>query len=731
MMEKKLYRNSLSNTIIISANLAKEILPKLFRPGLSLYISVALFLIVASSCKQNIVERKVAITAEEILPRPEWVSEYPMVFVGNWDAMPIFRRRVGGIPVWQEESYYIDHTEETVKKFKDMGVTMVILHFYKGFGIEAEKEHMEDSKKLASLCKKYGLKVGVYVGSTIGYETFLVERPDSKEWFVPDYLGQPVIYGNQTFRKRVYFMHPGYIEYIKRVLRIAIEDLNVDLIHFDNTSMQAEPVIFYHPLAVENFRTYLKNKYSPEMLKKRFGFSDVSYFEPPKYNHPLSTIDDPLFQEWADFRCQQLADYYGIMGRYIRGLNPEVAIVNNPHTGLSGQNTLWGQGVDYPRLSSHTDFIWTEEGNKARVNDEGVLISKIRTYKMARTLNNRVFTYTSDSKLEMAEAMAYNQQGIGMVGGLKEMESAPLIGAYELPEDQRSYIKFFHKNFEYYHNIYNVADVAVLHSFATMAYNNDLPYQSAFLFEQALIQEKIPFDIIFDDNLKDLSKYKVLVLADQECLSDGKLDLIRSFVNQGGGLVATENTSLYTEWRQRKSDFGLKYLFQVKAPEWQGRNSKEHILEIPIKKNNIGKGRVVYIPGIQPSIPKPPGVAMTSQYWKLPVNWKELIETVQWASVNNLSLSIEAPITVTMELTHKEDKNSLILHLVNFDHKNSSVQNIKVDVLVPEGKKVTQIKVLTPDGRDDEILQFKKSGKQAVFTVPLLTIYDIVVINLE
>ena len=280
----------------------------------------------------------------------------------------------------------------------------------------------------------------------------------------------------------------------------------------------------------------------------------------------------------------------------------------------------------------------------------------------------------------MAEAMAYNRQGMGYVGAHPSGDP--------LPEEQGNYIKFFHRNFDYYRNIVNVADVAVLHSFATMAYNNDLPYQSTFLFEQALIQEKIPFDIIFDDNLKDLSKYKVLVLADQECLSDEKLDLIRAFVNRGGGLVATEHTSLYTEWRQRKSGFGLDDLFLIKAPEWQ-RSSREHILNIPIKKNNIGKGRVVYIPGVQPSIPKPPAVAMSSRYWKLPVNWKELIESVQWASVNNLSVSVEAPLTVTMELTQKEDKSALMLHLVNYDLKKLPIQNIKVDVQVPDGKKNT------------------------------------------
>jgi hypothetical protein len=711
-----------NDTVINGRNWDKGVFSQLLCSRFSRCIGIVI-LIVVSGCAQKIDEKKVPATYEKTLPRPSWVSQYPVVTVSDWDDIPIFRRRVGGNPVWQEDDYFNQHTDEAVKKLKETGVTMAIIHFYKGFGIEAEKDHMEDAKKLASLCKKYGLKVAVYIGSTVAYETFLLEKPEAKEWFVPDYMGQPVVYGEQTFRKRVYFMNPAYIEYIKQVLHIAIVDLKADLIHFDNTSMQAQPPIFFHPLAIEDFRTYLRNKYTPEMLKKRLGFSDVKYVEPPKYNRPLSTIDDPLFQEWTDFRCQQLADYYGIMEKYIRGLNPEVAVENNPHSGLSGNNSMWDQGINYPKLLSHNDFERTEENTEATVNNEGVLISKIRTYKMARTLNTRIFAHTRYSKLLMAESMAYDRQGIGTVAGVSSID--------DLTTDQKNYIKFFHKNFDYYRDIVNVADVAVLHSYATMAFNNDRPYQSTFLYEQALIQEKIPFDIIFDDNLKDLSKYKVLILADQECLSDEKLDLIRNFVNQGGGLIATEHTSLYTEWRQRKQDFGLSDLFRVKAPGWNEDSSREDILNVPVQKNQVGKGRVVYIPEVKPSFPKPPAVAMTSRYWKLPVNLKELIESVQWASDNKLSLNIKAPLTVTMELILKEDKSALILHLLNFDPGSPSVKNITADVQVPEGKKVTQLTVLTPDGRNDEILQFRESEKRIIFTVPQLLTYNMVVMKLE
>ena len=702
---------------------------KIYRHWL-FYFFAGFFLLMATACSHKAFRNSIDVTGEKNLQGASWITQYPLVFIGNWDAMPFFRRRVGGNPVWQEENYYNEHTEEGVKKWKDMGVTMAILHFYKGFGIAAEKEHMEEAEKMAVLCRKNGLKVGAYIGSTVGFETFLLEKPEAKKWFVPDYMGVPVRYGNQTFRKRVYFMHPGFIAYMKRVVLIAVRDMKADLIQFDNTSIRAQPAIFQHPLAIKNFRIYLQNKYDPQMLKQRFGFADVRYAKPPVTDAPISTINDPLFQEWTDFRCQQLADFYGIMARYIHQLNPAVAIVNNPHRGLSGRNTMWEQGVDYPRLLSHTDAMWTEEGDAATVDKEGVLISKIRTYKMARTLNNRIFTYTSDSKLEMAEALAYNRQGIGMVGGLEEMEGVRMTGAYELPQDQKDYITFFHQHFEYYRDVHNVADVAVLHSFATMAYNNDRPSQSTYLSEQALIQSRVPFDIIFDDQLKDLSRYKVLVLADQECLSDEKLDLIRSFVARGGGLVATEHSSLYTEWRQRKRDFGLQDLFGVKAPVWHGQHPPEDILPVPVQKNQAGKGRVAYMPEIIPSIAKPPTVPMSSQYWKLPVNWKTFIESVQWAAGNNLSLSIEAPPTVTMELTEKEDKTALMLHLLNYNFKSSVPGSIKVSIQIPQGNTVKQIDMITPDGKG-ETLQFKENGRETVFTVPRLIVYDMIIIKLQ
>jgi len=660
-------------------------------------------------------------------PRPSWLHTMPIITVSNHDSMPIFRRRVGGNPVWQEEDYEREHTEEAIDKLKDLGVTLVIVHFYKGFGLEAESEHREKARQLAAMIKKKGLRLGVYVGSTIAYETFLLEKPEAEEWFVPDFLGKPVFYDDQTFRKRVYFMHPGYREYMRRVLRTAIEDFHADLIHFDNTSMQAEPAIFQHPLAIEQFRDFLRNKYSPEELKKRLGFSDVRYVLPPRYSRPLGEINDPLFQEWADFRCEMLTRYYAEMEDLLRGLNPEVAVETNPHSGISGINTIWEQGVDYPRLLSHLDAVWTEEGDPAGVTEQGILVSRIRTFKMSNTLHNTLFVASggpSGNKLQLAETMAFGRQCMGDVGGV--------LAGYDLPEDQRRYVKFYHRNFEHYQDIDNVADVAVLHSYATMGFNNDRPAVSTMLFEQALIQARVSFDIIFDANLRDLSKYRVLALPDQECLSDEQLDLIRKYVRGGGGLVATEQTSLYTPSRQRRRDFGLKDLLKVEAPPWQGARESEAVLKIPPVHNEVERGRVVYIPEVKSTIEKPRGDRMTSEYWKLPANWRELIESVKWAAGGRLSLEVTAPPTVVAELVEQKQKNTFIVHLLNYDvARVPAVRNIQLSVQLPLQRKVRNAFLLSPDEEGLRPLPVTQKDGRATLTVPQVRTYALAVIQAE
>jgi len=414
-------------------------------------------------------------------------------------------------------------------------------------------------------------------------------------------------------------------------------------------------------------------------------------------------------------------------------LNPNTAIGTNPHSGISGQNTIWLQGVDYPTLLPHMDIPWTEEGNIAGVTEQGILVSRIRTYKMAAALGKRVLTYTAGGggggELTMGESMAFNRQTLGQVGSI--------LSSAELPASQKTYIRFFRNRFDYYRDVENVADVGMLYTHASMGFNNDVPASSFMLFSQVLIQGRILFDIIFDEQLNDLSKYRVLVLAGQECLSDEQMAQIRRFVEGGGGLVATDLTSLYTPWRLRRRDFGLKDLFPVDAPrELRAAGAArvrrdESLVQGPVR-NKAGQGRVVYIAKVRPALEKPPSAPMTSQYWKLPLNSGELLEAVKWAADEKLSLEVTAPSTQNVVVEVMKQESRRLVHLLNYDVvRNPRVAGIEVNVDIPEGKKVSQVKVLSPDREGEQTVERTDKGSQVQFRVPELATYNLVVIQLE
>ena len=691
------------------------------RYGKELFVSAVtcglLFMLLSCSQKQTNENEPSSVVAK----KPGWLNG-PMVAGGSNHEPSIFYYRRGGNSATTLENFFNTHTEEFVSKLKDNGSTFYMTHAFKGFGLVAEKEEIALAKLFASRLHAKGLQVGAYIGSSLAYETLLLEKPEAEEWLVPDYLGQGVYYHTQFWRRRPYFRHPGYREYIKQALKVAVNDIGADLIHFDNPANQAIPAVFHHPMAIQDFREYLKNKYTPEKLKERIGFSDPSRIVPPAYPNPGSfqSFDDPITQEWIDFRCQMLADHYKEMSAYIRSLNPEVAVEINPH-GITGSNRAWESGVDFGRLLPNVDAYVCEDGNPASITDEGALISNIRSYKIGRTLNNIVFNGVGSSPVQAAETMAYNPYSF-----------------HRPNESLKKFVMFYHKNWEHLGNTKTVADVAILRSFPSMAYSNYSTHQSTVLFEQVLIQCKIPFDIIYDNNLKDLSKYSVLILANQECLADSHLELIREFVRQGGGLVATENSSLYDDWRRERESFGLKDLFGIDRPysiksiRVQDGGAMESIEEYELRqagktiKNQLGKGKVAYIPLIEPSKNRPPTSPMRNIYWKLPLNYSEMADAIKWAAGGEFSVYVNSPLTVTMELTEQEGK--MMLHLINYNiDKEKLVKNISVSLKIPEGKQIKELLLHSPDREGDEIINYTIVDGRAVFTVPTLEVYDLIV----
>ncbi len=79
----------------------------------------------------------------------------------------------------------------------------------------------------------------------------------------------------------------------------------------------------------------------------------------------------------------------------------------------------------------------------------------------------------------------------------------------------------------------------------------------------------------------------------------------------------------------------------------------------------------------------------------------------------------------------EQKKNEkLLVHLINYNvERHPTLNNIEVDLRVPEGRAVERISVLSPDEEKDQSLNFTTRNKRIVFTVPMLATYALVVVK--
>src|SRR5688572_28297044 len=111
----------------------------------------------------------------------------------------------------------------------------------------------------------------------------------------------------------------------------------------------------------------------------------------------------------------------------------------------------------------------------------------------------------------------------------------------------------------------SVASIGVYYSRATrLSYRNKSEEGDrfeAFLrgIETVLIENHILHDFIADDQVtrERLANYKVIILPNVRCLSDKEITLLTEYVANGGNLVATYETSLYTDLDEKRKDLAM------------------------------------------------------------------------------------------------------------------------------------------------------------------------------
>lgn len=635
-----------------------------------------------------------------------WLTHEPIEF--------LLRR--GDHDVDAPEHYQRMLSPDNLKRMAAAGVTYGRIFFYKGFGLEAEQEHIERARRAAEIMHGLGMKVSLYVGGTMFTETFYHETPQAVNWEQRDQWDHWVSYGMQTYRHYACPNEPAYREYIKRVIKLGIEELHADELAFDNIMLQSEPHSCHCPRCLKAFAQFLKQQYpTPEAAYRRFGYSDTALIKAPEWESSdqprgIETLNDPVQQEWVKFRCHTLANYSIDLYDYVKSLNQKTAVLFNIK-GVYSFNRYWTNAVYQPFFTGHIDLMAFDTGgyNEHVDPETGALVSQIRSYKMARQVGTGCEDAFSDD-VRAAVHMAFGYQKPGCI-------PAPQgSGAFNVFTPLMEFFREY--NDRYYVGTENIADVAVLRNWPSMAYSISAAYVPATLMEQVLIQYKVPFDLLFDEQTANLAKYKAVILAGQECISDAQVELLMRYVRGGGTLIVVDTVGRYNEWRERR----------VKAPFLPARSKgKGHIVVIP----NIVRADAVTRKSGDYQDPEPgatmhSGVQLIPRQWVLPKNHIEIYQTLVSSIPDGLTITTGAPLTTVMEILNRPESKETLVHFVNFDHaKPTTAFFMRLKKQSPD---VRSVLCFSPEREQPEKLAFTEAQGVITVTVPPVHTYSMIVV---
>jgi hypothetical protein len=608
---------------------------------------------------------------------------------------------------------------ENIKRMAAAGVTYGRIFFYKGFGLEFERPHMEQARQAARLMHELGMKVSLYMGGTMFVETFFRETPAAANWNQRDQWNQPVTYGQQTYRHYACPNEPAYRDYLRRVLKIAVQELRADEIAFDNIMLQSEPHSCHCPRCLAAFSVFLKRRYpNSEAAVRRFGYPDTNWIQAPHWEseaqpQSFTVLDDPVLQEWVRFRCETLANYSADLYNSVKRLNPNTAVLFNIK-GVYSFNRYWTNAVYHPLFANHVDLMAFDTGGYDEHIDKrtGALISQIRSYKVARRFNSGCEDAFAND-VRAAVHMAFGHQKPICV-------PAPMgSGAFNT---FTPLLEFFREhNNRYYTETNNIADVAIVRDWASMAYSISDAYVPATLMEQVLIQYKVPFDLLFDEQFDLLGKYKAVIFAGQECLSEVQEETLLRYVRGGGVLLLTTDTAKYNAWREKRRRTNL----------------------LPARSE--GKGQIVLLPNIEadeaaagrrsegdfvdpePGATAHRGAQMAPPQWILPKNHKVLYDTVAGNVPSGLCVQTDAPLTTVMEVLQRSSTQETILHFVNF--KQDAVAPFTVRLSPATFSGVKSAMLFLPEQDESIRLEVTRKDGGTSVSVPKMKTYGMLVFS--
>lgn len=517
------------------------------------------------------------------------------------------------------------------------------------------------------------------------------------------------------------------------------------------------------------------------------NFKAYSGLDLPKNPNRL----DPVYIKWTDWKTERLKELWFLWDAEIRKERAVSRFIPNgfPDKILTGK---------------HSDFFFADQQARRGLIPPWENARGAKETRAALGMKPQVGIFSvgveeefrwKDSVQSPAEIRIWVAEGVA--NGL--LPCFVKFGA--VPYDKRWFnivsdmYQVYHRGEKYLRNTASLARVGMVYSEATDRKYGGKPWQQrsgehSNGMYHALVEARVPFEMV-NDRLFDadaLKNYKLLVLPNIAALSDAQCDQLRKFVQQGGSIVATFETSLYDEEGKPRTDFGLADIFGVSyANKVEGplRNSYLKFKTDPATKTfhpvlkgledayrmintiykvdvtpkanfpspmtliptypdlpmedvyprvedtdireiylrEVGKGRVVYIPG-----------DMDRTFWQLlnTDHGKLLRNAINWALNEDPVVSVEG--SGVIDVTAWRQKSSMAVHLVNLTNpmmmkgpfREFFPIEAKVSIKIPDNKKVTAVHLIAAQ----QTPKFEVTKGRVVLNIPKIIDHEIIGLDL-
>ena len=490
---------------------------------------------------------------------------------------------------------------------------------------------------------------------------------------------------------------------------------------------------------------------------------------------------DPAYLRWREYTRETLADLAGRIRAFIKARNPDACLIlrQNPDVIMHEVNNA----VDRPLP------LWKywagEVGRESRTAHPDKPV----------TINSVMF-------LDLPYRFSAEQPGLvglhlAQTISLGVNPYAYVLGTTENQPDRKNFavvgqmLRFHRDHEEYYAGLRSAAKVAIVSSLrseerygrAEGVAKVQKARRGAY---RALVEGHVPFDILPDEHLvaaaKDgrLARYEALVLPNVAALDDEQLATLDAYVERGGGLVATYDTSAFDADGQPRPELGLRclgasritarregpgamrsaYLRVTRREDLPGSDDTDFVaLDRAFLYVEPRPDAVPSLALIPPSRYGPPekcywdvetdhpgllwhayGRGRTAYFpWpvdalffdlSLPEHRTLLVHAVERVSAGGRQVVTDAPPQVEVVVGDQPETGRTLVHLINYSghqersfHDPLEIRDVRVELRgVPTGVRARSAQL-------GEALPTREADGRVAFTLPRLGLFDLVVLE--